>query len=220
MPLRRSQSSLKWEQTRSENGLVTSLDRPGGNLTGISVLSVELDAKRIELLSELVPQVHSVALLVNPTNPNVGHVLRDAEDAASAKGLQLHILKAGAESEIDNAYATLVQLKVGALIVGPDGFLNSRREQLVVLAARHGVPAIYTSGFAEFGGLISYGPSIASVHRQVGIMVGRILKGARPADLPVQQPTAFELVINLKTAKALGLIVPPSILARADQVIE
>jgi putative ABC transport system substrate-binding protein len=147
--------------------------------------------------------------------------MRDAQEAARAKGVQLHILKAGTESEIDAAFATLVQLHIGALLVGTDSFLSGRRDQLVALASRHAVPAIYESRYlAAAGGLISYGPSQTAASRQVGNYVGKVLKGAKPADLPVEQPTIFELVVNLKTAKALGLTIPPSILARADEVIE
>jgi putative ABC transport system substrate-binding protein len=202
-------------------GLIASLARPGGNLTGVSFLLVELMPKRLELLSELVPRAGMIALLVNPNNSNAERIIRDVEGAARAKGVQLPILKASSESEIDAAFATLVQLQAGALVVGTDPFLNSRREQLVALASRHGVPAIYQSReFVAAGGLISYGPSFTAVFRQAGIYVGKILKGAKPADLPVQQPTTFELAINLKTANALGLTVPQSMLMRADEVIE
>jgi ABC-type uncharacterized transport system substrate-binding protein len=202
-------------------GLVPSLARPGGNLTGVSLLTFELMAKRLELLSELVPQASVIALLVNANSAMAERIMRDVQEAARAKGVQLHILKAGTEDEIDAAFATLVQLHAGALLVGTDPFFNSRREQLAALASRHAVPAIYEwREFAEAGGLISYGPSLTAANRQVGIYVGKILKGAKPADLPVQQPITFELVVNLNTAKALGLTVPPSILARADEVIE
>jgi putative ABC transport system substrate-binding protein len=202
-------------------GLVASLARPGGNLTGVSVLTIELMAKRLELLSEIVPQAKVIALLVNPTNAGSERIIGGVQEAARAKGLKVQVLKAGTEEEIDAALATLVELRAGGLIVGADPFLNSRSELLAALARRHAVPAIYSfRDFAASGGLISYGASLASVYRQLGTYVGRILKGARPADLPVEQPTKFELVINLKTAKALGLTVPPPLLARADEVIE
>jgi putative ABC transport system substrate-binding protein len=204
------------------DGLIASLSRPGGNLTGVTFMMTELMPKLFELLSELVPQARVIALLVNPNDASSAErTMRDVEEAARVRGRQLHILKAGTESEIDAAFATLVQLKIGALFVGANPFFASRREQLVTLASRYAVPAIYEwREFAELGGLISYGPSITAAYRQVGIYAGRILKGAQPADLPVEQPTRFELVVNLKTAKALGLTVPPSILARADEVIE
>jgi putative ABC transport system substrate-binding protein len=202
-------------------GLVASLARPGGNLTGMVFMTAEMVPKRLELVSELVPQAGVIALLVNPNNPLPEPIMREVQDAAHAKGLQLRILKAATEAEIDAAFATLVQLHAGALILGPDPFLNSRREQLIALASRHAVPAIYDfREHAEAGGLISYGPSLAAANRQSGTYAGKILKGTKPADLPVQQPTRFELVVNLKTAAALGLTVPPSILARADEVIE
>jgi putative ABC transport system substrate-binding protein len=202
-------------------GLVASLARPGGNLTGFDLMSTELMPKRFELLSELVPQANVMALLVNPNYANTGRIIRDVQEAARAKGLQLQILKAGNESEIDSAFALLAELHAGALLVGADPFFNSRREQLVTLASRHSVPASYEFGeFAAAGGLMSYGSNPTAIARQVGIYAGRILKGEKPSDLPVQQPTRFELVVNLKTAKALGLTVPPSILAGADEVIE
>jgi len=202
-------------------GLVASLARPGGNRTGFSNITVELMPKRLELLSELVPHARVIALLVNPNSASTERVVRNVQEAAGEKGVRLHILTASAESEIDTAFATLVQLHVGALMVGADPFFFGQREQLVALAERHAVPAIYEwREYAAAGGLVSYGTSLPAVYRQAGIYAGRILKGAKPADLPVQQPTTFELAINLKTAKALGLTVPPSILARADEVIE
>ena len=202
-------------------GLVASLARPGGNVTGISEMTTDLMPKRLELLSELVPQATVIALLVNPTNANAKPYLREVQEAGRTKGVQLPILTASNEGESDAAVGALAQLHAGALIVIPSAFFSSRREQLVALASRHGVPAIYhLREFAAVGGLISYGASLTANRRQAGIYAGRILKGEKPADLPVQQPTTFELVVNLKTANALGLTVPPSILARADEVIE
>ena len=202
-------------------GLVASLARPGGNVTGFSLLSVELTPKRLELVSELVPWAGVIALLVNPNNPQTEGVVRDVQEAARAKRVELPVLKAGVDSEIDAAFASLVQQQAGGLVVQADAFFTSRREKLVALAARDGVPAIYAlREFTAAGGLISYGSSLTATYRQAGIYAGRILGGAKPADLPVQQPTTFELVVNLRTAKALGLAVPPSILARADEVIE
>jgi putative ABC transport system substrate-binding protein len=204
-----------------EHGLVASLARPSGNLTGVGFLTVELMPKRVELISELVPQAGVIALLVNPNNPQTESSIREVQEATRATGLQLRILKAGNEGEIDAAFASLVQLHAGALAVMSDAFFNSRRDQLVALAADRAVPAIYEwAEFAAAGGLITYGPSLAGAYRQVGIYVGQILKGAKPADLPVQQPTRFELVVNLKTAKELGLTVPPLLLATAAEVIE
>jgi putative ABC transport system substrate-binding protein len=202
-------------------GLVASLARPGGNLTGVSLLIQALYAKRLELISELVPRARAIGLLVNPEGMNAEGVIREVQDAARTKGLQLHIWKAGSETEIDAAFPALVERHADALIVSANPLFDTHREQLLALAARHSVPAIYAwREFPTAGGLISYGASLRDVNRQLGIYAGKILKGARPADLPVQQPTIFELVINLKTAKALGLTVPQSILARADEVIE
>jgi putative tryptophan/tyrosine transport system substrate-binding protein len=204
-----------------ERGLVASLARPGGNLTSLSLINVELMPKRLELLAELVPQAGVIALLLNPNNANTERGIRDVEEAARTKGMQLIILKAGTENEIDAAFASLVQLHAGALLVQTDPFFNDRRDQIVALVSRHAVPAIYgLREFAASGGLISYGTSFTAAFNVVGVYAGKILKGAKPADLPVQQPTTFELVVNLKTAKAFGLTVPPSILARADEVIE
>jgi putative ABC transport system substrate-binding protein len=204
-----------------EQGLVDSLARPGGNLTGFTLFGSELTPKRFELLFELVPQARVVALLVVPNNRGTERSMRDLREAARTKGVQIHILQGGTESEIDAAFASLVELQAGGLLVGGAPFFDSRRQQLVTLAASHAVPAIYSErGFAVAGGLISYGTSRTAAYRQVGVYVGRILAGAKPAELPVQQPTIFELVVNLKAAKALGLTVPPSILARADEVIE
>jgi putative ABC transport system substrate-binding protein len=202
-------------------GLVASLARPGGNLTGVSFLVVDLTAKLLELLSELVPRANVIALLVNPTNPLTERLTKVAQEAARAKGVQISFLKAGTEREIDAAFTSLSQLKAGALVVGADSFFAAQRDQLVALASSHAIPVIYP--FREWvtaGGLVSYGPSLTDVYRQAGSYAGKILKGAKPADLPVQQPTRFELVINLKTAQALGLSVPQALLARADEVIE
>jgi len=202
-----------------EEGLVASLARPGGNLTGVAFMGIELWGKRLELLSELVPETRALAYLVNHS-PGAERNINAVQEAARAKGLQVRILRAGTESEIDAAFASLAELKAHALLVGSPTFL-SRREQIVALAARYAVPTIYDwREYVAVGGLISYGTNLADMYRNVGTYVGKILKGAKPADLPVQQPTTFELVVNLNTAKALGLTIPPSILARADEVIE
>jgi ABC-type uncharacterized transport system substrate-binding protein len=203
------------------DGLVASLARPDGNLTGLGGLIVELTPKRLELLSELVPRAGAVALLVNPNNTTAERTIRETSDAARLKGVQLPILRAATEGEIDAAFSTLVQLQAGALVIAADGFLVGRRDQLVALASHHAVPAIYPWREAvDHGGLISYGVDRMAVAREFGIYAGKILKGAKPADLPVKQPTKFDLVINLKTAKALGLTVPQTLLAGADEVIE
>ena len=202
-------------------GLVASLARPGGNVTGFSNIAVGLAPKQMELISEVVPQVDAIAVLVNPTNPAAELLIRDTQSAAQEKGLKLTVLKASTAEEIDAAFASLVQLQVGALVVDPDGFFNSRRAQLLALTSRHAVPTVYPRRrYVAAGGLISYGAVETAIPRQAGVYTGRILKGARPADLPVQQPTKFELVINLRTAQALGLTIPPLVLARADEVIE
>jgi putative ABC transport system substrate-binding protein len=202
-------------------GLVVSLARPAGNLTGVAFLTADLAPKRFELLSELVPQAKVIALLVNPTNPSTERLVRTEQEAAQANEVQLHILKARTESEIDAAFAALAQRQAGALVVSSDPFFATRPEQFAALAARHAVPAIYEwREYATRGSLISYGTSLTGVNRQLGNYAGKILNGAKPADLPVVRPTTFELVINLKTAKALGLTVPQSLLARADEVIE
>jgi putative ABC transport system substrate-binding protein len=202
-------------------GLVASLSRPGGNLTGVSNLNVELGPKRLELVRELVPAATVIALLINPTNPNAENLLRDHQAAARTFGIQLHVLRASNESEIDVIFSTLGQVGAEALVIGADTFFISRSKQLAALALRHALPAIFQyPEFAAAGGLMSYGGSLTDAYRQVGVYTGRILKGEKPADLPVQQSTKAELIINLKTAKALGLSVPPTLLARADEVIE
>jgi putative ABC transport system substrate-binding protein len=202
-------------------GLVASLARPGGNLTGINFFNAELTANRLELLRELVPGAARVALIVNPINPTAETTLRDAEPAGRAMGLQIQVLNASTSREIDAAFATFVRERPDALFVGIDPFLGIRRVQLVQLAAFHKVPATYASRqYAEVGGLMSYGSNNADAYRQAGAYVGRILKGAKPADLPVVQASKFELVINHQTARMLGLTVPANLLARADEVIE
>jgi putative tryptophan/tyrosine transport system substrate-binding protein len=202
-------------------GLVQSFNRPGGNVTGVSVVTNALGAKNLELLHELVPHVVVIAMLVNPANQNAWPDAVDAQAAARKLGLRLLVLNATDQSSIEASFATLVQQQVGALLVSSDLFFVSATNQLVALAARHRVPAIYDRReFTAVGGLMSYGPNIPDSMRQVGVYTGRILKGEKPADLPVQQPTRLELVINLKTAKALGLTIPETLLATADEVIQ
>jgi len=202
-------------------GLVGSLNRPGGNVTGTAVLTVELGAKKLEMLHELLPTAAAIVLLVNPTNPNVESETRVVQDAARLLGLHLHVLHASTESQIDAAFGALVELRASALIVGVEPFLNDSRAQIVALAARYAVPAVYgVRDFVTAGGLMSYGTDLVDIYRQSGIYAGKILKGARPADLPVQQLTKVALVINLKTAKTLGLTIPTTLLGRADEVIE
>jgi putative ABC transport system substrate-binding protein len=203
------------------SGLVASLARPGGNLTGINFLSTELVAKRLELLRELVPGAVNVAVLVDPTVPPTATTLREVEVAARVMGLRTQILNASSSGEINAAFATLAHERPDALFVSSGFLFNRRRVQLVHLATLHKIPATYTQRqLPEIGGLMSYGPNYSDVHRQIGVYTGRILKGAKPADLPVVQSTKFELVINAETARMLGLTVPPMLLARADEVIE
>jgi putative ABC transport system substrate-binding protein len=203
-------------------GFVARLDKPGGNLTGVANLNVEIGPKRLELMHELLPSVTVIAVLVNPANPALFEpFVRSLQTAASGLGLELHILNASTERELDTVFATLVQLKAGALVIGPDVFFNSHIEQIAALAIGHAVPAVYQyRPFVEAGGLLSYGSDEAETYHQVGIYAGRILKGEKPADLPVVQSTKVELIINLKTAKALGLSIPLPLLGRADEVIE
>jgi putative ABC transport system substrate-binding protein len=202
------------------DGLVASLNRPGGNVTGVVFITNVLGAKRLELLRQLVPKATTIGVLVNPS-PETEAERRDVQAAAQAIGLQLIILDVSSDRSIETAFATFAQRGVGALFVGSGGFMNSNREQIVTLATRHAMPAIYhLREFADAGGLMSYGASIADAWRQAGTYAGRILEGAKPADLPVMQSTKFQLVINLKTAKALGLAIPPNLLALADEVIE
>jgi putative ABC transport system substrate-binding protein len=202
-------------------GLVASLNRPGGNVTGLTSLNLELGLKRLELMHELVPAATIIAFLLNPTSPSAETQLRDLQAAARTMGLQPHVLHASTERDFDTVFANLVQLRAGGLVIGPDAFFNSRSGQLAALAVRHAVPAIFQfRAFAAAGGLMSYGGNLADLYRQSGVYTGRILKGEKPAELPVQQVTKVELILNLKTAKTLGLDLPPTLLMRADEVIE
>jgi len=201
-------------------GLVASFNRPGGNVTGNAGLTTELDAKRFELLREVVPQANAIGALFNPNRPGVEAQLKELVATAQTGGRQLIVLRAGTEAELETVFATLAQ-PVDALVVTADPFFNSQREKLVEVLVRHRIPAIYQGReFTAVGGLVSYGPNIGDAYRQGGVYIARILKGEKPADLPIEQPTKFELVINLKTAKALGITVPPTVIARADEVIE
>jgi len=203
-------------------GIVSSLNHPGGNVTGIALLSIDLIAKRLELARELTPGGAAVALLANPTSPALSEAeARATQDAAHSLGLQVHVLRASTASEVETAFRALSELRAGAFVVSIDPLLINQRAQIVAMAARYGVPGIYAwREYAAAGGLMSYGSDLAASYRETGIYAGRMLKGEQPADVPVQQPTKFELVINLKTANALGLTIPPSLLARADEVIE
>jgi ABC-type uncharacterized transport system substrate-binding protein len=203
------------------DGLVTNLNRPGGNVTGVHFFAGVLGAKRLELLRELVPMATTIGVLVYPNTPNTEAERSDVQAAAKSIGQQLTILDASSERDIDTAFATFVQRGAGALLVGSSPFMTFHRERLIALAARHGLPTVYSlREFAAAGGLMSYGASIADAYRQAGIYTGRILKGEKPGELPVMRSTKFELVINLKTARTLGLEVPPPMLTRADEVIE
>ena len=202
-------------------GLVASLSRPGGNLTGVSLLNVELGAKRLELLHEVIPTAKIVGLLVNPTGPNAGTLSKEVQAAADKLAIQLHVLHASAAGDFDALLTTLRKLNPNALVIGTDPLFNSGSDQLAALAIRYAVPTIYQyRAFAAAGGLLSYGGSSTEPFRQVGIYTGRVLKGEKPAELPIQQSTKVELIINLKTAKALGLNIPTPIIGRADEVIE
>ena len=202
-------------------GLVKSLSRPAGNITGVTRFNVSLVPKRLQLLQELIPRLTSAALLVNPSNPNTKTVLKEVQEAARSFDIQLHLLQARSDTELDVAFASLGQLGAAALLIANDPFFNSRSDKLAKLTVRFRIPAIYQyRQFVEVGGLMSYGASNTDSHRQLGNYVGRILAGAKPAELPAEQSMRLDLLINLKTAKSLGLTIPPSILARADEVIE
>jgi len=202
-------------------GLVASLNRPNGNATGIYLFTNTLEPKKVALLHELVPKATVIGALVNPTNPNAETVSKGLQSAAGTLGLEIHVLNASTERDIDAAFATLLQQGASALVVGNDPYFTGRRDHLVALAARHALPAVYSQReSAAAGGLMSYGTNITDAYRQAGVYTGKVLKGEKPADLPVVQPTKFELVINLKTAKALGLTVPLTLQAAADEVIE
>jgi putative ABC transport system substrate-binding protein len=202
-------------------GLVPRLNRLTGNVTGIAFMFTLLEGKSLQLLHELLPKATAVGVLANPNNPNAPPQVRDLQAAAQTLGIQLIVLNAGSERDIDNAFATLTQRRIAALVITADGFLISQAEHLVASAARYAMPTIYPlRQYVDAGGLISYGANLREAFRRAGNYVGRILKGAKPADLPVEQPTQFELVINMKTAKILGLTVPPVLLARADQIVE
>ena len=204
-----------------EQGLVASLNRPGGNLTGATTLAVGLGQKRLEFMHAAMPRATLIAVLVNPKGPNLESVLREAHTAAGILGVKIQILHAGAESDFEPAFATLRNVRAEALVIGTDTFFNSQGARLAALTLHHAVPAIYQyREFAATGGLMSYGGSITDAYRVAGVYTGRVLKGERPSDLPVQQSTKAELFINLKTAKALGVTIPPSLLLRAEQVIE
>jgi putative ABC transport system substrate-binding protein len=204
-----------------EQGLVTSMNRPDGNLTGATTLAVEMGQKRLELLRELVPAATLIGVLLNPTGPNLKAVSRDLQTASRIAGLPIHVLHASTERDFDTVFATLRQVRASALVIGTDTFFTSQGRKLAALTGRHGVPAIYQyREFAAAGGLMSYGGSITDAYRMAGVYTGRILKGEKPSDLPVQQSTKAELFINLKTAKKLGIAIPPSILLRAEEVIE
>jgi putative ABC transport system substrate-binding protein len=204
-----------------KSGIIASFSRPGANLTGVHVLTTGLEAKRFGLLQELAPTSAAIAVLANPSNPNTQTQLNDVHDAARAVARPLHVLHASAERDLETAFATIGRLKPGALLIASDPWLSTRRSQLIELSARYAIPTMYQwRESADAGGLMSYGTNLADAYRHVGVYAGRVLKGANPSDLPVLQPTKFELVINLKTARSLGVQIPPGVLAIADEVIE